>query len=522
MIVVQDGDDAPTQRLLADTRVPYHLKVEQQPHSGASAARNRGAQAAAAGLLLFLDDDVELNAGALSSHLRAQAGQGDIVGIGRVDLEPTPTADGFALWRVRTWTRHFDTIGVRRPVSYRDCWSANLCVPRDIFLEVGGFAVDLPRSQDVELGFRLAAAGSRFEVVHEAHGAHPFPDDFDEIATDIESRGTLALELYRRHPPMLADTELGGFVESGRLERSLRRLLLLIRIGTRPLRAVSPWVAHRVGDDRWYSFLYIYFYWRGVRRSTGRGELWQRLTSGSTILVYHAVGVADERPSRFVVPIARFRRQVAWLARRRNVIDLHELVRHRRDLTLPPARSVVLTFDDGFEDNATLAATALAEHELPATFFLITQRMGEPARFTDVPELARRRVMGWDDVSRLRNSPITFGAHTRTHPALPELEPKRAQLEVEGSRQDLERELGQPAATFAYPFGGYDARIAEMVADAGYDAACTMAQGVNGPQTPIHELRRIDIRGTYSFARFLLILAIGDTKGLANRIRRRR
>ncbi len=60
------------------------------------------------------------------------------------------------------------------------------------------------------------------------------------------------------------------------------------------------------------------------------------------------------------------------LARNYSVISLQRAVDHLRDGVPIPPRSVVLTFDDGYESNYTLAKPILERYELPATVFLAT------------------------------------------------------------------------------------------------------------------------------------------------------
>ncbi len=104
---------------------------------------------------------------------------------------------------------------------------------------------------------------------------------------------------------------------------------------------------------------------------------------GTTILMYHSVAggeAADWIDPRNRVDPARFERQVAFLARHRSVVSVSDLagaLQEGRDL---PAGTVVLTFDDGYLDNLTVAAPILARHDLPAALYLATGYVarGEP------------------------------------------------------------------------------------------------------------------------------------------------
>jgi peptidoglycan/xylan/chitin deacetylase (PgdA/CDA1 family) len=101
---------------------------------------------------------------------------------------------------------------------------------------------------------------------------------------------------------------------------------------------------------------------------------------------------------------------------------------------------------------------------------------------------------------------IEVGAHTRTHPSLPELSAPDCEREVHGVREDLQRRFGRVIRTFAYPFGDYDTDVARVVLRAGFDAACCSRSGVNDPATPLYELRRLEVRGTDPLHRFALMV----------------
>jgi peptidoglycan/xylan/chitin deacetylase (PgdA/CDA1 family) len=325
---------------------------------------------------------------------------------------------------------------------------------------------------------------------------------------------------WKESPARLASLPLGAFDEAPVLEVAARRLLLALRI---PVSVVSA-LAALSGRHGAASLAKSYRYWRAVRRVLRDDDAWRRLTQGTTILMYHALAADGEAASRFVLPRRSFERQLRWLVRRRPMLGLADLVAHRREHRLPPPGAVVLTFDDGFLDNATAAAPALAALGIPATFFIVTGAMGGRTSF-DVPtELAGRNVMSWQNAAELRDREFEVAPHTRTHPNLTRLDAASLDLELSGSRGDVERELKTTAESFAYPYGRWNRTVADGAKRAGFACACTVRTGRNGPQTPLHELRRTEIAGTDSFLRFVCGVVFGDARivdELVRRLRRR-
>src|SRR5204863_490099 len=74
--------------------------------------------------------------------------------------QPSGAADGFTRQFATWWRQHYARLADgSTSVSFLDCWSGNLSVPRARFLEAGGFATDLQRLEDVDLGYRLERLG---------------------------------------------------------------------------------------------------------------------------------------------------------------------------------------------------------------------------------------------------------------------------------------------------------------------------------------------------------------------------
>jgi glycosyltransferase involved in cell wall biosynthesis len=513
VIVVVDGSTDGTCEMLASFVSPYKLHVCSQTKSGAAAARNRGVKEAAGLYCLLLDDDVEPDRELVAEHLRIQREREGVIAVGCVVRSLPHRASGLARYLVQHWNERLAGLKAgTRSLSYADCYSGNLSMPRSAFLEVGGFAVDLARHEAAELVYRLASRGMPVTYIPGAIGYQVFRKSLSQVAADIERAGMASVELYRRHPPLLPLIELGSGSAMTYLAVLLRRVLLVWNVSVRVLSPVGSLLGGQSLARKWYGFLYGYCYWRGVRHAVPDRDTWRRLTYGTPILLYHAFADAGEPARRWIVPVRHFRCQMNWLKWRRYcVLSLEEFLRFRREYRLPPARSVVITIDDGYTDNRVVAYPILRRHRFPATIFLVSGAVGDTNCWDPSGDLAGRPLLSQSDIKEMQHGGISYGAHTRTHPKLTSVPVEQVKEEVETSRADLERDLSVPILTFAYPYGLRDRARQSIVEQAGFLGACSIGRGKNYLATPIYDLRRATIYGTDSLIRFVLALAIGNT-----------
>lgn len=193
------------------------------------------------------------------------------------------------------------------------------------------------------------------------------------------------------------------------------------------------------------------------------------------VLLYHHVGV-HARPTRrlgLYCEVDRFRRQMAALARSNiAVISLSEAMAAIAGGASRPGRAVVLTFDDAFCDFHEHAWPILREHDLPATVFAVSERVGQTADWIE-QSVADNRLMAGPELRELAAAGIEIGAHSATHPRLSRVAPAERDREIAGARQSLEDLLGRAVTHFAYPYGDYDADVRERVEAAGYAGALT-------------------------------------------------
>ncbi len=95
------------------------------------------------------------------------------------------------------------------------------------------------------------------------------------------------------------------------------------------------------------------------------------------ILMYHRVlddSSRDKEYGQSGISISQnsFKQQMSFLTKHYKPISLESLIYLLRNDRLPPKKSVVITFDDGWLDNYQNAYPVLKKHRIPATIFLST------------------------------------------------------------------------------------------------------------------------------------------------------
>jgi glycosyltransferase involved in cell wall biosynthesis len=510
VVVVVDGSTDGTQEMLSKLTVPYSLNIIYQNNTGQPTALNRGAAQAIGRYLLFLDDDIIAEDSLVAAHLRMQSTHEDIVCVGRITLRTPNHANWFIQAYAKGWENHYKALAQNNgKISWMAGYSGNLSVPRESFINAGGFATDVARGFDIELSYCLEQQGLKLVYISDAISHQDEQKSTWELASDAEKAGASWAQLCKRHPPMTPHL-LGIFSEASPLERTLRHLCSSLNLPHRLLGFLGPFLIKSAWKHKWHRFILNYCYWRGVRRTLKNSNDVNRLASGVPILMYHAFGDRNEPASRYVLPIRKFTKQMAWLKRLGyRVISLREYLDYRLAYRFPPARSVVITIDDGYADNHKLAYPILRQFGFPATIFLVSRSVGSSNRWDRDSVLTNRPLLSWTDVNEMRDNGIDFGAHTRAHSTLLGMTEMQLKSEVHGSKDDLEKKLGIPVACFSYPHGDIDGQAQSAVEHSGFIAACGVYAGLNTFKTPLYALHRTEIFGTDSLFGFVIKVLTG-------------
>lgn len=236
-----------------------------------------------------------------------------------------------------------------------------------------------------------------------------------------------------------------------------------------------------------------------------------------SIFVYHGVWAHDDVCRDEAIQVEQFDWQMRLLSRVFNIITLEQAVDAMRNGNLPK-RAVVLTFDDGYENNLSVALPVLQKYQVPATFFITAcavqqgimwndlvkeaiyrcdkplldlsalklgqvsigsaheksqlverlldqfkalrlsqqqQAVAEICRQTGV-QPTRRLMLTEHQLRQFANTPgVTVGCHTYSHPMLSLCSQDEILEDLQASKAYLQNLIGAPVEYFAYPYGKY-------------------------------------------------------------------
>jgi len=113
-------------------------------------------------------------------------------------------------------------------------------------------------------------------------------------------------------------------------------------------------------------------------------------------------------------------------------------------------------------------------------------------------EKMAHRILSAEEISRLdKYSFIEIGSHTVTHPVLSKLSPSEQRAEIRTSKIQLEKIVGHPIKSFAFPYGlkeDYTIETATLVQESGFEYACSNFYDIVYQGTDRFQLPRVLVR----------------------------
>jgi len=133
---------------------------------------------------------------------------------------------------------------------------------------------------------------------------------------------------------------------------------------------------------------------------------------------------------------------------------------------------VTTSWDDGIKGDLN-TVKLLERYGLKGTFYITVGNLGKD------------RFLNKKDAHDIFGQGHEIGAHTVTHPELPSIPIENAKLEIERSKNMLEKIIDAEVVSFSYPKGLYNETIKRLVAQAGFKIArTTKSFCVDRPEDP--------------------------------------
>ena len=190
------------------------------------------------------------------------------------------------------------------------------------------------------------------------------------------------------------------------------------------------------------------------------------------IFVYHSVRphIVDESALQDAYDITPelFEQQLLYLKNNNyEVITMDKLYEIMQDSKKNNStkKRVVLTFDDGWENQYKYAFPLLKKYGVPAMFYVYTRPLGY------------KHFLTWNQLHEMKDAGMEIGSHTLTHPFFKKSDEKSLRFEITESKKVLEKKLGIPINHFAAPFGYSNEHIESIVKEAGYKTGRTIYRG---------------------------------------------
>lgn len=239
------------------------------------------------------------------------------------------------------------------------------------------------------------------------------------------------------------------------------------------------------------------------------------------ILMYHSISTVPEGwPADLCVAPEVFEEHLRYLkAQGYRVVTVPQamvLLKSRQNVS----KTVVLTFDDGYANNYSVAYPLLKKYDFAGNFYIIGKFTGHSFN-----QDGKKEYMSFEQLQEMRRGGMEIGSHTMSHDPLAKIAPHYLPWEVYQPLNLVYEQLGFWMSGLAYPNGSYnEAVLAEIVKYHKFDYALAAKPGCNTEkivrETPM-ELHRAGVydrgHGARDLEKILLrcyVLGYLETKGL--------
>lgn len=205
------------------------------------------------------------------------------------------------------------------------------------------------------------------------------------------------------------------------------------------------------------------------------------------VLLYHHIqpfAIAKELgQAQLTVDSDYFDKHMAYLAANGyysiSADELADALIQHRNL---PAKSILVTFDDGYEDNYTYAFQTLKKYNIVGNYMIPTGL------------IENKGYMSWSQIKEIADTPLMhIYNHTWSHAFLGTEAKDKIEFEIVTANKQLENNLGNKVRIFTYPYGSFNQLMVSVLREQGFSAAFSTINGTLQCESYIFALRRTHI-----------------------------
>ena len=208
---------------------------------------------------------------------------------------------------------------------------------------------------------------------------------------------------------------------------------------------------------------------------------------GFPILEYHNVTNDTETFSlTYNVPPEEFSAQLDYLSQNGyTTITLQDFMRAAHGKGELPEKPIVLTFDDGYENNYTEMLPILEAHGMKAVVYVIANNIGKEG------------YLSFEQLRDMQKRGIEIGSHTADHIPLSTFDDDMVRYEIRDSKLLMEWNGLETIYSLSYPNGDYKKSYEKILREENYLTAVTGDAGLNNFETNPYFLQRVHVRNPH-------------------------
>lgn len=208
------------------------------------------------------------------------------------------------------------------------------------------------------------------------------------------------------------------------------------------------------------------------------------------VLMYHSIN--PKSVNNLIISPEEFNMQMKWLKDNNyNPISLEELYNALFREETVKANPIVLTFDDGYEDNYIYAYPILKGYGYKAVVFLITDAVNKDTVLKDY------------QITEMYNNNIDFQSHTSNHIELNTENYSNRLKAIKKSQDYIDKLLNKKTEYLCYPVGKYNKDTLKICSELGIKMAFTTNPGFSSAANGRYTMKRIRISPSKDLNNFI-------------------